>query len=65
MYTVFISGSMRPILSPVANYLGVKDILCAPLEFTDKGRLTGEIGTPQTIGSGKKEALIQFCNQKK
>ena len=65
MYTVFISGSMRPVLSPVATYLGVKHILCAPLEFTDKGTLTGEIGTPQTIGSGKKEALIQFCNQKK
>lgn len=65
MFTVFISGSMRPILSPVANYLGVTDILCAPLELTDEGIITGEIGTLQTIGSGKKEALIKFCNQKK
>lgn len=65
MFTVFISGSMRPVLSPVAKYLGVTDILCAPLELTDAGTLTGEIGTPQTIGGGKKEALIQFCTQKK
>ncbi|MFK8259346.1 HAD family hydrolase [Erwinia sp. AnSW2-5] len=64
MLTVFISGSMRPILLPVAEYLGVKDILCTPLELTDAGTLTGEIGTPQTIGDGKMEALIQFCNQK-
>lgn len=65
MFTVFVSGSMRPVLSPVAKYLGVSDILCAPLELTDTGILTGEIGTPQTIGGGKKEALIQFCSQKK
>lgn len=65
MLTVFISGSMRPVLSPVANYLGVTDILCAPLELTDEGLITGEIGTPQTIGNGKKEALINFCSQQK
>lgn len=62
---VFISGSMRPILSPVAIYLGVKDILCAPLVITDVGTLTGEIGMPQTIGCGKKDVLIQFCSHKK
>ncbi|WP_337014059.1 HAD family hydrolase [Pantoea sp. AS142] len=60
---VFVSGSMRPVLAPIAKYLGVKDILCAPLEITDEGILTGEIGIPQTIGSGKMEALIQFCSQ--
>lgn len=64
MFTVFISGSMRPVLSPIAKYLGVSDILCAPLEITGTGMLTGEIGTPQTIGGGKKEVLIQFCSQK-
>ena len=65
MHTVFISGSMHPILSPVAKYLGVKDILCTPLKFTELGKLTGEIGYPQTIGYGKKDALIQFCNERK
>ncbi|EAA8071093.1 HAD-IB family hydrolase [Salmonella enterica subsp. enterica serovar Typhimurium] len=64
MYIIFISGSMLPILSPVAKYLGVKDILCAPLKFTGAGKMTGEIGYPQTIGDGKKDALIQFCEQR-
>jgi len=62
---VFVSGSMRPVLAPIAKYLGVTDILCAPLKISDKGFLTGEIGTPQTIGRGKMEALIQFCGQMK
>ncbi|WLS79022.1 HAD-IB family hydrolase [Erwinia pyri] len=61
---VFISGSMLPVLSPVAKYLGVKDILCAPLKLTAAGMLTGEIDTPQTIGFGKREALMTFCNEK-
>lgn len=64
MYIVFISGSMLPVLYPVAKYLGVKDILCAPLKFTSAGKVTGEIGYPQTIGDGKKDALIQFCEQR-
>lgn len=64
MFTVFISGSMRPVLSPIAKYLGISDILCAPLKITDAGILTGEIGMPQTIGGGKREAIIQFCSQK-
>lgn len=64
MYIVFISGSMLPVLSPVARYLGVKDILCAPLKFTGAGKMTGEIGYPQTIGDGKKDALLQFCEQR-
>ena len=63
-HVVFISGSMLPILSPVARCLGVKDILCASLKLTDAGKVTGEIGYPQTIGDGKKEALIKFCEQR-
>ena len=64
MDIVFISGSMLPVLSPVARYLGVQDILCAPLKFTAAGEMTGEIGYPQTIGDGKKDALLQFCEQR-
>ncbi len=65
IYTVFISGSMLPLLYPIAKYLGVKDILCTPLIFTDTRKLTGEIGMLQTIGTGKKDALIHFCNERK
>lgn len=64
-YTVFVSGSMLPILSPIARYLGVNDILCAPIILDGSGVLTGEIGQPQTIGAGKKSAIINFCNLKK
>lgn len=61
---VFVSGSMFPILSPIANYLGVKEILCAPIELSHDGIVTGEIGVPQTIGKGKKEAILHYCNER-
>ncbi len=61
---VFVSGSMFPLLSPIANHLGVKDILCAPIALGSDGIVTGEIGIPQTIGQGKKEAILHFCNNK-
>jgi len=61
---VFVSGSMFPLLSPIAKHLGVKHILCAPIELNSDGIVTGEIGTPQTIGNGKKEAILHFCNKK-
>lgn len=60
---VFVSGSMLPVLQPIADYLGVKNIICAPLIINEEGVLTGKIGTPQTIGSGKKEALLSFCDE--
>ncbi len=58
---VFVSGSMYPILAPIASYLNVKDILSAPLLLDKEGLCTGEIGTPQTIGLGKKEAILTYC----
>lgn len=63
MYTVFISGSMLPILSPIAKYLGVTEVLCAPVIINDAGELTGEIGLPQTIGTGKRRAF-SLCDDK-
>lgn len=60
---VFVSGSMYPILAPIASYLKVNQILSAPLLIDKNGFCTGEIGTPQTIGLGKKEALVAFCEQ--
>ena len=58
---VFVSGSMLPVLQPIADALDVNVILCAPLIIDDQGCLTGEIGKPQTIGTGKKEAILSFC----
>lgn len=59
---VFVSGSMYPILAPIASYLKVNQILSAPLLIDENGFCTGEIGTP-TIGLGKREAVLGFCKQ--
>ncbi|MDC9613715.1 HAD-IB family hydrolase [Xenorhabdus khoisanae] len=60
---VFISGSMRPILEPIARYLDVKNILCAPVIIDPDGLMTGELGQLQTIGNGKRDALLLFCRK--
>lgn len=62
---VFVSGSMLPILLPIANYLNVKDILCTSLQLDSKGLCTGEINFPQTIGIGKQVALLAYCEKHK
>nr|WP_297461633.1 HAD-IB family hydrolase [uncultured Halomonas sp.] len=57
---VFVSGSMLPLLSPIASDLKVTHILCTQLTLDQQGLLTGEIGTPQTIGEGKAVAIQHF-----
>ncbi|MCW7539298.1 HAD-IB family hydrolase [Aquabacterium sp. A7-Y] len=57
---VFVSGSMRPLLHPLADQLGVEHCLCTRLVLDGQGRLTGEIASPQTIGRGKADALRAF-----
>lgn len=59
---VFVSGSMPPLLQPLAEKLGVAHCLCAKLILDPDRRLTGEIGAPQTIGDGKAEAIRIFIN---
>ncbi|QMV53369.1 HAD family hydrolase [Ewingella americana] len=61
--TVFLSGSMQPILQPLGHYLDVDAILAAPLVINDAGILSGEIGQPQTIGMGKQHALLAFSQK--
>lgn len=61
--TVFISGSMLPLLTPLGNRLNVDAILCTKLLLDEQGKLTGEIGDPQTIGDGKKRAMQTFSQQ--
>jgi HAD superfamily hydrolase (TIGR01490 family) len=62
---VFVSGSMPPLLQPLAETLGVSHCLCARLILDNDQRLTGEIGTPQTIGDGKAEAIRIFVDDQK
>ncbi|HGM5491708.1 TPA: HAD-IB family hydrolase [Serratia fonticola] len=61
--TVFISGSMLPLLKPLGKQLNVDAILCTKLLLDEQGKLTGEIGDPQTIGEGKKRAMQTFSQQ--
>lgn len=60
---VFVSGSMLPLLQPLANDLGVEHCLCTRLIVDTQGRLTGAIERPQTIGGGKADALKSFLDQ--
>lgn len=62
--SVFVSGSMLPLLAPLAAELGVEHCLCTSLVLDSQGRLTGAIGEPQTIGCGKAEALRLFLRRR-
>jgi HAD superfamily hydrolase (TIGR01490 family) len=59
---VFVSGSMQPLLRPIASSLGVHFILCARPRVDPTGRFTGELDPPQTIGAGKAVALTRFLH---
>jgi HAD superfamily hydrolase (TIGR01490 family) len=56
---VLVSGAFLPCLRPLADYLGIQHILCVN-PFVEKGRYTGEIAYPQTIGEGKAKAIKLF-----
>jgi HAD superfamily hydrolase (TIGR01490 family) len=60
---VLVSGSMPAILKPIARDIGVENIICTNLEVKN-GRYTGKIIPPQTIGSGKAEAVLAFLEQR-
>ncbi len=60
---LFLSGSARFILAPMAQYLGVRHMQAIELELAlDGASLTGNIAGLQTIGDGKAEALARFLN---
>ncbi|OWJ97798.1 hypothetical protein B6S59_02260 [Pseudomonas sp. A46] len=60
---VLVSGSMLPLLEPLAISLQVEHCLCTKLMVDAYGRLTGDIESPQTIGQGKAEAIRVFLQQ--
>ena len=58
---VLVSGSMVQILQPIADDLAVPtDHVLATRVAVSRGRYTGEIIPPQTIGAGKAEAVAGF-----
>lgn len=59
---VFVSGSCIEILMPLANELGVASVLANRLEV-EQGRFTGRLLLPQTIGIGKRKAVVDFLKK--
>lgn len=61
---VLVSGSFVEVVSPIADYLGTDHIIAIHLEVRN-GLYTGNIAGRQTIGHGKKEAILQFAAERK
>lgn len=60
---VFVSGSFNEVLKPIASHLGVRHILATRMQLGPEGFYTGEIHTPQTIGTGKALAIETFLSE--
>jgi HAD superfamily hydrolase (TIGR01490 family) len=56
---VLVSGSMRPLLRPLAKDVGASAILCSELVVGADGLLTGEVRQPM-IGGAKAEAATRL-----
>lgn len=56
---VFVSGSFLEVLAPLAEHLGVRQVLATRLLHAD-GKYTGRFESPQTIGQGKATAIDEF-----
>lgn len=60
---VLVSGSMRPLLTPLARDVGASTILCTELVVGDDGVLTGEVRRPM-IGDAKAEAAVRLMRER-
>jgi HAD superfamily hydrolase (TIGR01490 family) len=61
---VLVSGSFMEVMSPIADYLNADHVIAITLEVQN-GLYTGNIKGLQTIGDGKKEAILQFAKKRK
>ncbi|MEV5387726.1 HAD family hydrolase [Streptomyces sp. NPDC052721] len=59
---VLVSGSARPLLTPLAEDLGADRILCTEQLADAQGILTGEVARPM-IGEAKAEAVTEVMAQ--
>ncbi|MER6212168.1 HAD-IB family hydrolase [Streptomyces sp. NPDC001642] len=60
---VLVSGSMRPLLAPLAEELGAAAILCTELVVRSDAVLTGEVRRPM-IGQAKAEAAVRIMRER-
>jgi HAD superfamily hydrolase (TIGR01490 family) len=51
--TVVVSGSFNAVLQPLADAIGIDDLICAPLEIREDGCYSGHLVGLPTIGEGK------------
>lgn len=58
---VLVSGSVEAIVRPLADQLGVRDILAPRLEVVD-GRLTGRLDRPPLAGERKADAVRELAH---
>ncbi|MDX1452336.1 MAG: HAD-IB family hydrolase [Oleiphilaceae bacterium] len=59
----FVSGSFEAPLRPLANALGVSDLLCADLE-THEAHYTGRLRSPPAIGKGKASRIASYARER-
>lgn len=59
---VGVSGSCYEILRGIARHLGLDHLLAAKLEQRE-GHFTGRLIPPQTIGPGKRIAILEFAER--
>ena len=57
---VLLSGSFRPIVEPVAAFLGMGEIVCTELDVRD-GRFTGALTSEFCIREGKVKRARDYC----
>jgi HAD superfamily hydrolase (TIGR01490 family) len=57
---VLVTGSVEPIVSPLAEHLGVSSVI-APRLAVDGGRLTGELEEPPIAGERKAARMAAFA----
>jgi HAD superfamily hydrolase (TIGR01490 family) len=59
---VMVSGSSDDIVRPLAEELGIEHVLATRPEVV-AGRYNGRIQSPQTIGEGKRRAVLDFLSR--
>jgi HAD superfamily hydrolase (TIGR01490 family) len=58
---VFLSGSARDFLLPLARELAVEDVLATQLEIDREGCYTGKTEAAPMVGEGKLQAMLHFA----
>lgn len=61
-HTVVLSSSALSLQAePVAEFLGIERVLCNRFELAQDGTLTGKVVEPVIWGSGKSDAVQNYC----